>query len=493
MISQAEIADAQKYLRPVELAQLDGLLEGLPPEFVDRSFPEQAAFIEDPSPLKLLICTRRSGKSTAAGWSLLQACYENPGVSTLYIALTRQSAERIMCKDILTPINEQLGLGGVLHKTELSWRFPNRSMLYMLGLDSNENEKRKVFGQKFKRVVIDEAALYTINLRELIYSVLKPSVIDLGGDIMLMGMPSNIKVGVFFEATDGQDSCNPGRWTWTDTKYGHAWSGHRWSAWQNPYTRDQWKDEIAGMKKINPLIEKTAIFQQEYLGRWVVDDTKLVYRYVTGDNDFDKLPNSSTWQYVLGVDLGYEDDTAFVILAWCKEIPCIYVIEASKEPKLIIPDVASRIGALRTKYKLNKIVIDGAAKQSVETLRRMYGLPLTATEKQGKWDFIQIMNGDFVSQRIKLGPNAGALKKEYRELVKDPNSDIDRENPTSQNHATDAALYAYRNCYHYISKVPEVQPAEGTPEWNMREDKRMREATQKLIAQRQLQQQQEMQ
>lgn len=37
---------------------------------------------------------------------------------------------------------------------------------------------------------------------------------------------------------------------------------------------------VAGlMKAANPRIEETPLFQQHYLGRWAIDDSKLVYRF----------------------------------------------------------------------------------------------------------------------------------------------------------------------------------------------------------------------
>ena len=94
-------------------------------------------------------------------------------------------------------------------------------------------------------------------------------------------MPGNLKKGLFFDLAHGQDPCFAGTWS----KMG--WSGHRWSALDNPYIRENWLQEIADLKAANPRIEETPLFQQHYLGRWVIDDSRLVYRYQPGRNDFD--------------------------------------------------------------------------------------------------------------------------------------------------------------------------------------------------------------
>ena len=69
-------------------------------EFLDPNFPAQTAFISDPAKLKVALCTRRSGKSYGAGRYLYQEAYRTPGVRCLYIALTRDSAKKIMWKDV---------------------------------------------------------------------------------------------------------------------------------------------------------------------------------------------------------------------------------------------------------------------------------------------------------------------------------------------------------------------------------------------------------
>jgi hypothetical protein len=44
------------------------------------------------------------------------------------------------------------------------------------------------------------------------------------------------------------------------------------------------------------------------------------------------------------------------------------------------------------------------------------------------------------------------------------------------NHASDATLYAWRECPNYHERAAAVMPAEGTPEWFAAEEKRMEAA-----------------
>ena len=217
----------------------------------------------------------------------------------------------------------------------------------------------------------------------------------------------------------------------------------------------------------------TPLFQQHYLGRWVIDDSKLVYRYAIGRNDFDGLLPAllrGRWHFVLGIDLGYNDPTAFVVCAYNDFDPTLYVLEVFKEAKLDVTDVAIRARAYQARFDFDAMVIDGSNKQAVEEMRRRHGLALVPADKRGKSDFIELMNGEFVKAQIKLAPKAQALSDEYANLVWDERSAKREEHPGCENHLADAALYAWRHCYAYLSQKPQEPPKFGTPEWEDAEE-----------------------
>ena len=481
-LSSAELQRlAQESLTPAEYAELVACLQVLvstqEPDWSSLCFPEQRRYIEDDSRFKLLLCTRRAGKSYVDGIELFRDAYRSPGVSCLYVGLTRSEAKRIMVKDVLDELNYGLGLGAVLNKSDFTYTLPNKSVIYIIGVDSSEKEKRKAYGQKQKRVVIDEAALYEIDLAEFVYSVLKPSTVDHGGSITMSGMPSNIHRGLFFELTQGQRPTAPGTWESTDVQHGTVWRGHRWSAWQNPYTADQWRADIEQMRLVNPLIDATPVYQEQYLGEWAIDDSKLVYRYRRAVNDYVARPPLSPerWRYLLGVDLGFNDESAYVVGAYHPEDPVLYLLCAQKLAGQDITAVAGTIHGLRGQHKFDKMIIDGSNKQAVEEMRRRHNLPgLEAAEKQGKMEHIAIMNGDFVSQRIKLSEACEPLKLEYTQLIRDPRSDIPRELEGLPNHCADAALYLYRYARTWMGKPSDPVPQHGSPAWAAQQEAQMR-------------------
>jgi hypothetical protein len=400
-----------------------------------------------------------------------------------------------MWKDVLKRIDRTFGLGIQIHENDLTCTFPNGAMIYLLGADSTEQERAKILGQKYMLVVVDEAAQYSIDLDEFVYGILKPAVADYRGTIAMIGTPSNIRSGLFYELTHGQDPGIAGTWRAKGGKLKSEWYGYRWSALDNPYMKEQWQAEIDEMRASNPRVDETPIFQRHYLGRWVVEDSKLVYRYGVA-NAVAGLPRlddkRGRWHFVLGIDLGYNDPSAFSLCAYHDFDPTLYVLDVECESKMDITAVAQRIRHF-TAYVKNKFhedidsyIIDGANKQAVEEMRRRHDLQLTASNKAGKSDFIELMNGEFISGKIRVVEDGcKPLIEEYSGLIWDERSSVEsaggrrvkrEEHPGCPNHCADATLYAWRHCYAYLSSKPAEPPKPGTSEWFDAEAREMEEA-----------------
>lgn len=448
---------------------------------LDPNFPEQNDFIQDPARLKALFCTRRAAKSYTAGLYMVQECLKYPGVNCLFIGLTRLSAEGIVWKDIIKVIDRKHGLGLTFNQSKLTATFPNGSVIWLAGVDTDEEEMNKLLGKKYRLVCLDEASLYTINLNMLIYGILKPAVADERGTICVMGTSSNITRGLFYDITNGKE---PG------------WSLHTWTAHQNPHIAVQWAEELEEIRTNRPLFMQTALFKQWYLNEWVVDTDKLVYKFNPDRNLYAQLPHYSTgsWSFVLGVDLGYHPDpSAFVVVAFHEHDTTLYVLQTYKRLEMDITDVANQIKEYQKSYNIFKVVIDGSNKQAVEEMQKRHGIALTAAEKTGKSDFIEIMNAEFIQAKIKLnGPKCADLVDEYSSLVWVTEADRivfpRKEHPSLPNHSTDAALYAWRFCYQWLSEPakPKVNIRDRS-QWLMHTENLMNESLEWQINQQQAQ------
>lgn len=479
MLSPESIEQCRLALSPEEFAELIELSLHAPPIFCDPLFAEQAGFIIDPVRFKVLLTPRRAGKSIGLVRMMLKVAEENPGCNVLYIALTRESAKKAIWKDGLKDFVPLLGMRGAgqnngFNETDLTWTHENGSVIYVVGADASAKVKERIRGGKFKLIVVDESASFAETLQALVVKILHPALTDQRGTLVLAGTPGDFHIGLFFDLTSTQNPASGwNTWTLKDASSSIEWKGYCWDTTANPYTREQHLEEIKEMKRVNPLVEETAAFQQEKLGRWTVDDKARVYLYDTKKNNILKVPTLST--HVLAVDLGYEDDTAFVLGGWREEDPILYGVESWKRKNMVIPEVAVQINAFRQRFQLQRIIIDGSAKQAVETIRRMYNVPLTAAEKTEKWEHIQILNGDLKSERVKLGPETEDLKRELLKLARDPNSLLPREKPGMPNHLCDCLLYLHRHAHHYLAKVPVKALVVGSPEWMLEQARSIKE------------------
>ena len=419
------------------LNYLQTLKDNPPPKFIDDNFVKQARFIRDKANRKSALCTRRAGKSYGIGLELFHNAFETPGSTCLYLGLTRDSARKIMWKDVMRQIDRRFKLGCKPNESLLSYTLPNESEIYLAGADKDMGEMEKYLGGKLKKVIVDEAGSFKIDLEKLIYENLEPALADYGGSTSLVGTPTALTKSFFYKVTTGNEL---------------GWSNHSWNTFDNPYMLENWKKQVNRLIETNPRVVDTPWYKRMYLGEWVTDLDDLVYKYDATKNRISSLP-SGQYSYVLGVDLGFDDDSAFVVCAYSDIDRNLYIIDAYKKAEMIISDVAERIRYYHAKYPIFKTIIDNAAKQSVEELKQRFTLDLTAAEKSGKAEFIEIMNSEFIQGTIKLtDQSAEVLEDEYENLIWDEKASKRQEHPNCANHAADAALYAWRHTYSYMAR-----------------------------------------
>lgn len=415
--------------------------------FGNKDFPKQMDFINEDGPLNSALCTRRAGKSYGVGEKLFKKCYDYPGCTVLYLALTRDSAKRIMWKDVLKDIAKRKNIAYTANGTDLEMTLAsNGSVIKLAGADADERQREKFLGGKYPYVVIDEAGSFSNDLEALVYEYLEPAVSDYNGTIDLIGTPTFFHQGFFCKVTEGKE---PG------------WNIHKWNTFDNPFMPN-WKERIEIIKIRNPKVEETPGYKRMYLGQWVIDDSNLIFKFNPEKDFVDKLPAGEISGQVLGIDLGWNDATAYSLSRYYDNDDCLYFIDAWKKSEQIIDAVVETIKGYITDYEIHTIVIDNASKQVVESLKvrfELYDVVIHAAEKTDKFEHIELMNSDFIMGRIKLlKPKTKALSDEYADLILDPNSRKKAEHPACENHLCDASLYAWRHARNYLERPldPEI-------------------------------------
>lgn len=439
------------------------------PNIFAGAFPKQVEFIKDPHKLKAVFCTRRSAKSYSAGIYLVHEALTNPGCNCLFIGLTRASAKAIIWKDILRVLNTEYNLNAEFNQTELTMTLPNGSVIAVTGVDADADEMNKLLGRKYRLVCIDEASMYTINLHNLVYGVLGPAMTDPNaggqrGTICLLGTASDFPTGLFYDVTTGKE---------------RGWKLFQWTAHDNPYVAKQWQEALDEIALERPLYMETPQFKQWYMNQWVIDEEKLVYRFNPQRNLIDSIPllPHDGWTYVLGVDTGWEDDNAFVLSGYHINDPNLYILRTYKKKKLTFDQVVGIIQDFMKDqmFAPHRVIIDGANKQGVESMRARSSIPFEYADKQDKATFIELCNADLVQGKILIYNNEGnrQLWTEMAALVWVTDGERikipKKEHPNLSNHCTDAFLYNWRNGYHYQARPAEKKVVYGSREWYLQQ------------------------
>lgn len=411
---------------------------------LDPNFPHQTNAILSKAKKKAYFCTRRAAKSYTGGLEIFKTMQDFPRCNALYVGLTRSSAKGIIWKDVFEDINRKNNLGCGLNLSELTVTTPQGSVCHVTGIDADPKEMEKLLGKKYKIVFLDEASLYSVDLRKFAYGIIDPALTDEDGTLLFGGTAGDLTQGLFFDITNGKE---PG------------WELHQWTANDNPYVRKNWVKKLDEIRTTRPAFMETPLFKQWYLNQWVIDENKLVYRFAHGRNEYQALPQyrSGQWQFVLGVDLGYDPDpSAFVVCAFHENDSNLYVLECFKKNQMDVTDVANKIKWYQSRFPVFKVIIDGSNKQAVAEMQLRHELALTAADKREKSDFIQLMNGELIQGKIKLSSDCKELKDEALSLiwvVKDDTIVFPRkENPNCENHLCDAWLYAWRFCYPFMAE-----------------------------------------
>ena len=418
-------------------------------------FSQQIDFITDPSKRKAAICSRRSGKSFAAGRYLIKEALEDAGTTCVYIARTREAAKRILWSS-LKEANQQFRLNIKFNNADLIAVFPNQSKIMFTGAN-DASDVDKLRGAAFSLAVLDEAAFFNINLKELVNEVITPALLDRDGSLVMISTPNSLCHGFFYDITE---------------KGTYNFSIHRWTVKDNPYMKH-------AVRAIEKDIENGILdpgdpsYKREYLGLWVRDDQEIVYGY-SQENLFEDRPDSNEWEHILGIDLGYHDATAFVVVAFSPHYPVLYVIDEFKQTRMLTSEVESKIHRFMKDYNFTSIVMDsggGSSRMLLEEFKQRSGIPVKPAKKTGdKVGMIKLMNSDLKASTIKI-KRGMELLTEWDKLQF--NKAGTAEDKRFDNHLSDACLYAWMESRHYLYEEAEDEPIKGSIEWYKRLEDQM--------------------
>lgn len=460
-----------------------------------------------------LRCPRRSGKSHGMTALILWFGEKFPNSRILVISLTLKSTRENYWAGAPGGIFKQAAehaLNLRYNHTDSVWYHENGSRGRLAGAETRADiEYLRGAAAEADIVVIDECKSFAPDLlTELIRDVVEPGLMTRDGTLVMGGTPGSIPMGPFYEATaeqarsdDGKPTCIP---------FGHEsdpayhlipeevrpelWCLHTWTIQDNNRTeklKKQWKralrtKERAGWADDHPT------WRREYLGEWVTDASDLIYAWlscrangkkVTWQPDHERFgpsgldPADGPWHLVLGLDLGYVDESAFVLAAYSETLKELRHVHDFKQSEMLVDDFIEQVLSMIDIYGLPEAIVadtaGGGSKMLIETLNQRYGLSIVPAEKTQKQDHWELVNADFHAERIKIIPGtdlAHELAALQFDLTRSSKIILARtgrlkEDPKCPNHLCDAFLYLYRYSYHFWSEAPSRGPDVGSNQW----------------------------
>jgi PBSX family phage terminase large subunit len=183
-----------------------------------------------------------------------------------------------------------------------------------------------------------------------------------------------------------------------------------------------------------------AEFDQEYMASFTSYQGQVYM--LSEENIIDELPEGN-YEYFGGLDPGYKDPTAFIVVAYNIETEIFYIVADYLEAEKVTAQHASAIQELINEYAVETIFIDSAAAQLASDLAYIYDIATTKAKKEILPGITFVQN--LVQQdRIKILRRCTNTLDALDQYQWDPNDNLTKEKPVHNeaSHMADALRYA---------------------------------------------------
>lgn len=190
-----------------------------------------------------------------------------------------------------------------------------------------------------------------------------------------------------------------------------------------------------------------ALFKQEYeadFNTYQGQIWNLQNKHIIGHPECDvEIPDRSRLDIIGGLDMGYRDATAFVIVGYDPEADRFFILDEYQESEKVTSHYAAEIQKVLDVWDPDFIFIDSGAAQTKADLAYDYDI-VTSNAKKSLLDGIGYIGSLVDNDRLYVGPDLPFVLKAFDGYAWDPNPNLIKEKP-QHNHAShmaDAMRYA---------------------------------------------------
>lgn len=424
--------------------------------FDDFCFEAQKDFFRgEGSRFRAAVCSRRAGKTVGIVGDAVDTLLREKNILCVYITLTKQSARAIIWQDLVQVVDEyQLNIK--LDHLRLEATCRDTGSRFVLAGAKDQMEIEKFRGLKIRKVYLDEVQSFRSYVKYFANDILIPALRDLKGELYATGTPGPVKAGYFYEISQSRQ-----------------WNNHKWTAFNNPFMHDpengkDLEDTLSEERLIKNIDVTDPGYLRETYGEWVEDMDSLVFKFDRTKNTVDNLPEGD-YDYIFGVDIGYEDSDAIAVLAFDYLSKKVYLVEELETSHQGITPLVNQITKLKAKYNPVKMVLDAGAlgKKIQEEIRTRHGVNLVAAEKTRKSEFIELLNDDLRTEKFKAIKGSAfeedCFLVQWDREARARNPESPKISRTYHSDIADAVLYAWRECKHYLSQPVVKRPGVRDP------------------------------
>ena len=184
-------------------------------------------------------------------------------------------------------------------------------------------------------------------------------------------------------------------------------------------------------------------FEQEYLASFTVFAGQIFeFDATTSVVEFD-LNTTKRIEIIGGLDPGYRDATAFIVVAYYEDEDIFHVVDEYQASEVTTAEHAAAIGDLNTRWGIETIFIDSAAAQFAGDLAYTYNIATIKAKKQVLEGIAYLQT--IISQgRLLVAPHCSNTLLMLDQYQWDTSNTLNRERPVHDNtsHMADALRYA---------------------------------------------------
>lgn len=343
---------------------VDRLVQKLPDKYGFKELnPSQTAMVDGLSSHRnwVHISARRTGKSSGAAVLALAKLLE-PNQQVIVVAPDFNLSSIIW--DFTTELIEAFGIETKrFNLKDRVVKLVNDSTLRLL----SANNRSSLVGRAANLLIVDEAAL--IPDEEYFTRDLRPALSTFPDSrALFISTPRGKQNYLFDYYLRGQDSSFP------------EWGSGLYPWHVNPRLT---KEDIDQARRAIP----DSLFRQEYYCEWAtfegqiykLDENEHLRDFNTEQAEYRITPDNEKFTFIAGLDMGYRDDTAFVVIA--TDDTNFFVVDEYVAREGTTSQHAEEIQRIIDRWDVENIYIDSAAQQTKADLAYDYDIYCTNAVK----------------------------------------------------------------------------------------------------------------